>query len=114
MACLNTLRKLDQLHNTLDCHIDIKILIPEDDANLLLDAGFQDCSWGCDEIPSYYIPTEYNEHGCVLHAIDDLDEDHNRVSDNITYGVSDEEWFSFDNVRDAIEKYRERIKRFED
>jgi len=112
MATLDILKRLDNEHGVFDCHVDIKLLIPQRDAEVLLACGFQDCSFGCDEVPSYYIPDAYHDSGCVLHVIDDLDDDHNRVSAKVTYGVSDEHWFAFDNVRDAIDKYLERVARY--
>jgi hypothetical protein len=69
----------------LDClpiHQDIKELIPEEDAQALLNAGFVDCSWGNDECPSYYNPDFDDAH---IMAVDDVDEHHDRISGKIFF-----------------------------
>ena len=56
MATLSTLEALATVHpDCLGIHSDIKALIPERCARVLLDAGFTDCSYGNDECPSYYL-----------------------------------------------------------
>ena len=84
---------------------DIKELIPELDAQKLLMKGFFDCSWGNDEVPSYYIEGVEDLH--VL-ACDEIDDSGQRISDQITYCLSkygrqcEREYLSID---DAIAEY---------
>lgn len=47
---------------SLGVHHDIKLMMPISDQLALLKAGFQDCSWGNDECPSFYIPNGDDEH----------------------------------------------------
>ena len=63
-------------------HWDIKQLIPEIDALKLLMKGFSDCSYGNDEVPSYYIDGVEDLH---LMACDEIDDSGQRISDEITY-----------------------------
>jgi len=67
-------------------HVEIKLLIPEADAQQLIKAGFVDCSYGNDECPSYYNPQ--SEADVQIYAVDDLNDDYERVSDNISYMIS--------------------------
>lgn len=78
-----TMIKLAKRHDKcLPIHQDIKELIPEEDAQALLDAGFTDCSWGNDECPSYYKP-DFDD--AQIMAIDEVDEDMNRISGKISF-----------------------------
>jgi len=63
-------------------HSEIKELIAEIDALALLQAGFTDCSYGNDECPSYYRP-DFED--AQIMAIDDVDEDMNRISGKIVF-----------------------------
>ena len=110
MANLQDIKQLDTEHNCYKNHLDIKLLLSDEEANLLYVYGFVDASYSCDEVPSYYLPKTFQDSGCVLHLIDDIDADHNRVSDKLTFGVCDSEWFEFDSLEDAIAKYIERVK----
>ena len=100
-----TIYKLAQ-HNQQcwSVHLDIKELIPEEDAQALLEAGFTDCSWANDECPSYCYPKGGSE--AILMAVDDVDDEYNRISGKITYFVSGETDSEFSNVVDAIHDYK--------
>ena len=95
----------------LPVHLDIKRLMPEEDARSLLDAGFKDCSWGNDECPSYF-----KEHGThkmdtlTLMVVDNVDEDYNRIDDTLTYVICNPfiEHDNFTSLSDAI-KYYEKL-----
>ena len=78
-----TAYRLAALHpQSAKIHWDIKELIPEIDAQKLLMKGFSDCSWGNDEVPSYYID---GVEDVQLMACDEIDDNGQRISDEITY-----------------------------
>jgi len=80
-----TAYRLAALHpQSAKIHWDIKELIPEIDALKLLLKGFSDCSWGNDEVPSYYIDGVEDLH---LMACDEIDDNGQRISDRITYRI---------------------------
>ena len=80
-----TAYRLAALHpQSANLHWDIKELIPEIDAQKLLMKGFSDCSWGNDEVPSYYIDGVEDLH---LMACDEIDDNGQRISDRITYRI---------------------------
>lgn len=104
-----TMIELAKFHtDCLPIHQDIKELIPEEDAQALLDACFIDASYGNDEAPSYYHPETWDltNGEAVLYAIDDVDEDMNRISGKITYYISGED-VEYSNIADAIRAYKE-------
>lgn len=72
-------------HQCAHIHADIKLLIPETDAQKLIEAGFIDCSYGNDECPSYYNPQF--EADANLYAVDHTNDDFERISDKITYVI---------------------------
>ena len=107
-----TMIQLAKRHDEcMTIHQDIKELIPEEDAQALLDAGFVDASYGNDEVPSYYHPEiwDLTNGEAVLYAIDDVDEDHNRISGKITYYIGGEN-VEYSNITDAIRAYKELNK----
>ena len=78
-----TAYRLAAIHpQSVHLHWEIKELIPEIDAQKLLIKGFSDCSYGNDEIPSYYIDGVEDLH---LMACDEIDDSGQRISDQITY-----------------------------
>ena len=78
-----TAQTLATLHpQSAGIHWDIKALITETDAQQLISAGFSDCSYGNDEVPSYYIDGVEDLH---LMACDEIDDNGQRISDQITY-----------------------------
>ena len=78
-----TAYRLAALHpQSAKIHWDIKELIPEIDALKLLLKGFSDCSYGNDEVPSYNIDGVEDLH---LLACDEIDDNGDRISDQITY-----------------------------
>ena len=98
--------RLAALHpQSANLHWEIKELIPEIDAQKLLIKGFSDCSWGNDEVPSYYIDGVEDLH---LMACDEIDDSGQRISDQITYYLikygrqCEREYLSID---DAIAAY---------
>ena len=91
MATLKTLKRLARQHTEcLKVHSDIKALIPERDALKLLHNGFTDCSWGNDMCPSYYAQQNPNIDPISIMVIDDIDDEYNRISDNVYYSISGE------------------------
>ena len=78
-----TMLDLGLKHQCAHIHAEIKLLIPETDAQQLIKAGFVDCSYGNDECPSYYKPETKED--VQIYAIDDLNDDYERVSDKIRY-----------------------------
>ncbi len=78
-----TIMQLGLTHQCAHIHADIKRLIPESDAQQLINAGFIDCSYGNDECPSYYNPQSKED--VQIYAVDDINDDYERVSDKITY-----------------------------
>jgi len=84
---------------------DIKELIPELDAQKLLMKGFSDCSWGNDEVPSYYIDGVEDLH---LMACDEIDDSGQRISDRISYYLikyGRECEYEYLSIDDAINAY---------
>ena len=81
----DTAYRLAAIHpQSANIHWEIKMLIPELDGLKLLLKGFSDCSWGNDEVPSYYID------GCddmQILACDDIDGNGERISDIISYYI---------------------------
>lgn len=65
-------------------HPVIKALIPTHTLEALADNGFQDCSWGNDECPSFYKPMFES---MAIYAHDDVNDEGVRVSDEIKYAV---------------------------
>jgi len=65
-------------------HPVIKALIPTHTLEVLADNGFQDCSWGNDECPSFYKPSFES---MAIYAHDDVNDEGVRVSDEIKYAV---------------------------
>lgn len=107
MAKLKTLKALAKKHpECLAVHSEIKELIPEADALKLLENGFTDCSFWHDEAPSFYIPQKWADDGLAIMAVDDTDDDYNRISDKIKYVImSEKEGFYtvLDSINDAID-----------
>lgn len=70
-------------------HREIKELIPENDLLALMGAGFTDCSYGNDECPSYYVPTDHHLTTILtIMVLDDVDlELGARISGNVRYMV---------------------------
>ena len=101
-----TAYRLAALHpQSAHLHWDIKELIPEIDAQKLLMKGFSDCSWGNDEVPSYYIDGVEDLH---LMACDEIDDNGQRISDRITYHIilnSRECESEYLAINDAINAY---------
>lgn len=93
-------------------HRDIKELIPENDLLALMGAGFTDCSYGNDECPSYYIPTDHRLTTILtIMVLDDVDlELGARISGNVRYMVlsQDEGVIEiYDSVENAIGTYKQ-------
>jgi hypothetical protein len=109
MANKDTLKKLARLHpECYPVHMDIKKLIPQKDADILIIHGFKDCSWGNDECPSFFADHgTYKGDVMTLMAIDDVNSDGERISDKITYTIcgSDIGWNNFGNIISAIAYY---------
>ena len=85
MANKKTLEKLASRYGGLSVHYDIKELIPESDAQLLLDCGFSDVSWSDDECPSYDLDQNPLADPISLYVLRDLDDEGNLLSDDILY-----------------------------
>ena len=108
------LKKLATEHpDCLSTHKDIKNLAPLSVLKSLLDAGYQDVSYGNDECPSYYLEI-VKEGGDVceryIYIYDDVNEDGERVSEVVKFKVRDEseiypseEVGVFDTIEEAIE-----------
>ena len=101
-----TAYRLAAMHpHSANLYWDIKELIPEIDAQKLLMKGFSDCSWGNDEVPSYYIDGVEDLH---LLACDEIDSNGDRIGDRISYCLTkygrqcEREYLSID---DAITAY---------
>ena len=101
-----TAYRLAALHpQSANLHWDIKELIPEIDAQKLLMKGFSDCSWGNDEVPSYYIDGVEDLH---LMACDEIDGNGDRISDRIKYCLikyGTECDYEYMSINDAINAY---------
>ena len=65
-------------------HPIIKSLIPTYALEVLAANGYQDCSWGNDECPSFYKPSFES---MAIYVHDDVDDEGVRVSDEIKYAV---------------------------
>jgi len=113
MATQQTLQALTVEHPAcLQIHADIKALIPESDALKLLQYGFTDCSYGNDEVPSFYQPTDTNGDTQIL-VLDDIDEDYNRISGKISYIINHNARpcdTVYTSILDVINKYEEITK----
>jgi hypothetical protein len=111
MAKLKTLKELAKKHpDCLHVHAEIKSLIPEADAEVLLKHGFRDCSWGNDEAPSFYIPSYWCDDEVTIMAVDELDDEYNRISDKISYIVTSQSQGFFDvidSIDEAIALYKD-------
>jgi len=98
--------RLAALHpHSANLHWEIKELIPELDAQKLLMKGFSDCSWGNDEVPSYYIDGVEDLH---LMACDEIDDSGQRISDRISYYLikyGRECEYEYLSIDDAINAY---------
>jgi len=81
-----TMLEMGLKHQCGHIHVDIKLLIPETDAQELIKAGFVDCSYGNDECPSYYNPQSKED--VQIYAVEDVNDDYERVSDNISYMIN--------------------------
>lgn len=83
-------------------HPVIKALIPTHALEVLADNGFQDCSWGNDECPSFYKPSFES---MAIYAHDDVNDEGVRVSDEIKYAVFvDSEYVDrYSTIEEAIE-----------
>jgi len=109
MATQTTLEALAQVHPTcLGVHFEVKELMSEKDARILLLNGFTDCSWGNDEFPSYYMGKKYSGDYCLM-IIDDIDQEYNRVSNKIRYSISGynvDNYIEFKSIDEAIKEYK--------
>ena len=93
-------------------HREIKELIPENDLLALMGSGFTDCSYGNDECPSYYVPTDHQLTTILtIMVLDDVDlELGARVSGKVRYMVlsQDEGVIEiYDSVENAIGTYKQ-------
>jgi len=116
MANKKTLEKLaSRYKGCLNVHYDIKELIPESDAQLLLDCGFFDVSWGNDECPSYDLEQNPLADPISLYVLRDLDDEGNLLSNSIlytTYAYIDREEYQpipSTDLPNMIEQYRKLI-----
>lgn len=102
----DTIFRLAAIHpQSANLHWDIKMLIPEVDGLKLLLKGFSDCSWGNDEVPSYYIDGVEDLH---ILACDEIDGNGDRISDRITYCLikyGRECEYEYLTIDDAINAY---------
>ena len=118
MATQQTLEALAQHHpDCLHVHADIKHLMPEEDAQLLLNNGFFDVSYGNDECPSFAIHQYIKCDPISIMAIDDIDyETYERRSDTIYYCVTGK--WGYDSpiktdLQAVIEDYMHLVRKLE-
>ena len=89
-------------------HPIIKALIPTCDLEELAEKGYQDCSWGNDECPSFYKPKDESfgsESNNLIYIHDDVNDEGKRISDEIKYAVFvDSEYVDrYSTIEEAIE-----------
>ena len=110
MAKLKTLKALAKKHPECYCTFhEVKIRMPQTDALKLLHNGFIDCSWSQDEAPSFYIPSYWCDDEVTIMAVEDTDENYNRISDKISYVITSysEGFFDvLDSIDEAIQLYK--------
>ena len=84
-------------------HPIIKNLIPTHALEVLAANGYQDCSYGNDETPSFYVPSNDTT---AIYTHDDVNDEGVRVSDKISYAVfiDVEHIETFDTIEEAIAK----------
>ena len=111
MATLSTLEALATVHpDCLGIHSDIKALMPERCAKVLLDEGFTDCSYGNDECPSYYLEhfrgydwDIWAKNDPISIMVVDMASNQSEVQYTLVDGSNTYE--VHDNIRDAINEY---------
>lgn len=108
-----TLERLAQSYpECLPVHLEIKQLMPEEDALLFELHGFNDCSWSNDECPSYF-----KEHGThkmdtlTLMVVDNVDDNYNRIDESLKYVICNPfiEHDNFTSLSDAIKCYEKLL-----
>ena len=89
MATLETLKRLAKVNQeSLKIHLDVKQLIPEQDANTLCYANFTDCSDKDLAGPCYYFNKDWaNETIPVIIVNEDLDANWICISGKVTYSI---------------------------
>lgn len=71
-------------------HISQKEIMSDTDGQALLDANFQDISWGNDEAPSFYHVRDWGNLDVPhIFGIQEQDDDENFISAKITWWISD-------------------------
>tara|TARA_R110000782_G_scaffold227368_1_gene314125 strand:- start:392 stop:979 length:588 start_codon:yes stop_codon:yes gene_type:complete len=88
--------------NCASIHPIIKSLIPTIALEALAENGFQDCSWGNDECPSFYKPS-FESMAIYIH--DDVNDEGQRISMEIKYAVFvDSEYVDrYSTIEEALE-----------
>tara|TARA_R110002033_G_scaffold155479_1_gene191759 strand:- start:99 stop:500 length:402 start_codon:yes stop_codon:yes gene_type:complete len=101
--------KLSIFHpKSASIHPIIKALIPTTALEVLAENGFQDCSWGNDECPSFYRPMDEffgAESNDLIYIHDDVNDKGERISDELKYAVfiDDEYVEKYSSIEKAIE-----------
>ena len=105
------LHKLAKEHP--DCfhvHISQKEIMSDADGQALLDANFQDISWGNDLAPSFHHMREWprNLDPVSIFGCQEMDDDENFISAKITWWISDvanPKDDTYGSAQDAIEAF---------